>query len=52
MPCVGSWFSQKSCSIASYDVTFGSKTASTTSAWPVAVEHTSSYDGFGVKPPA
>ena len=30
----------------------GSKTTRTISAWPVLPEHTSSYVGFGVRPPA
>ena len=35
MPWVGSWFSQKSRSISSYEVLVGSKTTSTASVWPV-----------------
>src|SRR6059058_3854125 len=52
MPCVGSWFSQKSRRISSYDVCCGSNTTSTASVCPVRPEQTSSYVGFFVKPPA
>ena len=52
MPCVGSCASKNTLSNRSKGSTDGSKTARTTSACPVSPEQTSSYVGYGVKPPA
>ena len=52
IPCVGSWLSQKTRSSSSKLTRDGSNATRTTSAWPVRPEQTSSYVGFGVKPPA
>src|SRR6266704_1515245 len=52
IPCVGSWFSQKTLSRSANVTRAGSYTTWTTSACPVYPEQTSSYVGFGVTPPA
>src|SRR5439155_7090580 len=52
MPWLGSWFSQNTLSRSAYATFAGSYTTWTTSVCPVYPEHTSSYVGFGVTPPA
>jgi hypothetical protein len=49
---VGSWIVKKTARRSRNDSTEGSKVTRTTSAWPVRPLHTSSYVGFGFRPPA
>src|SRR5256714_5288727 len=49
--CVGSCLCQKTSSSCSYDTCSGSYVTSTTSAWPVVCEQTSSYVGLSSVPP-
>ena len=52
MPWVGSCTSKNLFTRSAYATTFGSKTIRTASVWLVRPLQTSSYDGFGVVPPA